>query len=63
MLRTLLDWLHDPFNKKQIKHVHEPILVNMTATTERAKEKLRPFPIGSLVGNQQQRGDTNEYYK
>ena len=65
-IKMILEWIRDPFGRKQLSEKHDPIIQDMKSTQEHAKltlAKREQFPIGAMVGNPDFRRRNNGHIK
>ena len=64
MLKHLLDYLSNSFDRKKLSETHDPIIKEMKRETVRVKkqqEKIASFPIAGTIGNPQLRKENNHH--
>lgn len=64
MLRHLLDYLSNPFDRKKLSKTHDPIISEIKRETVRVRkqqEKIASFPIAGTVSNPQLRKEKTHH--
>ncbi len=64
MLKHLLDYLSNPFDRKKLSKTHDPIIREIKKETARVKkqqQKIALFPIAGTVGNPQLRKENTHH--